>query len=84
MNSNTINQGTIADILKSDSLDEHTEQVLGQAKAHPEFIDGLNIDIYNLDTSFSMRQIIEYRISTLEKSGRPFYGAAECALKLKN
>ncbi|WP_116831225.1 hypothetical protein [Pseudomonas syringae] len=83
MNSKTINQETIENILKSDNIDMHTAKVLEQAKGCVEFINGLNLDIYNVDRSSSMRQILDYRIGTLEKSGRTFYGAKECTLKLE-
>ncbi|MBI6748670.1 hypothetical protein [Pseudomonas syringae] len=83
MNFKTINQETIENILKSDDIDMHTAKVLEQAKACVEFINGLNLDIYNVDSSSSMRQIVDYRIGTLEKSGRTFYGAKECTLKLE-
>ncbi|KPX33207.1 hypothetical protein ALO70_102446 [Pseudomonas amygdali pv. eriobotryae] len=83
MNSKTINQETIENILKTDGVDIHTAKVLEQAKAHAEFIHGLNLDIYNVNGSSSMRQIVDYRIDTLEKSGRTFYGAKECTLKLE-
>ncbi|PBP84528.1 hypothetical protein [Pseudomonas syringae] len=79
INSKTINQETI---LKADDIDIHTAKVLEQAKAHVYFIHGLNLEIYNINGSSSMRQIVDYRIDTLEKSGRTFYGAKECTLKL--
>ncbi len=82
MNSKTINQETIENILKADDIDIHTAKVLEQAKAHVDFIHGLNLEIYNINGSSSMRQIVDYRIDTLEKSGRTFYGAKECTLKL--
>ncbi|MFA1025944.1 MULTISPECIES: hypothetical protein [Pseudomonas syringae group] len=78
-----INQETIENILKFDDIDMYTAKVLEQAKTCVEFINGLNLDIYNVDRSSSMRQIVDYRIGTLEKSGRTFYGAKECTLKLE-
>ncbi len=83
MSSKKINQNSIENTLKIDDLALHTVEVLEQARACPELISGVDLDIYNVEGSSSMRQFVEYRMGTLGRSGRALHGVEECTLKLE-
>lgn len=83
MSSKKINQESIENTLKIDDLDIHTVQVLEQARACPELISGVDLDIYNVEGGSSMRQFVEYRTGTLGRTGRALHGVEECLLKLE-
>jgi hypothetical protein len=82
MSSKKINQESIENTLKIDDLAIHTVEVLEQARACPELISGVDLDIYNVDEGSSMRQFVDYRMGTLGRSGRTLHGVKECTLKL--
>ncbi|MCD5976335.1 hypothetical protein [Pseudomonas quasicaspiana] len=83
MSSKKINHESIEATLKIDDLDRHTVEVLEQARACPELISGVDLDIYNVEKGSSMRQFVEYRMGTLGRSGRALHGVEECTLKLE-